>query len=108
MSDIDPFDSRPDPVLGARLRDYLAPADHAAFVARVRAGLPRAGSQWEILARWARPGIAASLIFAAAVGYWVAVRGTQGTVASGASEVAIGDRPTDSDGLMAIVLGAGR
>lgn len=108
MTGTDPFDARPDPVLGAALRGLLDGGDHAAFAAAVRARLPRPGNPWEILARWARPGLAASLLFAAALGYWVTVQGSQGASAGGVSEVAIGDRPTDSDGLMAIVLGAGR
>jgi hypothetical protein len=104
----DPFDSRPDPVLGARLRDCLDAGNHAAFVARVRARLPRTAGQWETLARWARPGIAAALILAASLGYWVVLQETSTATASQATEVANADQPTDSDGLLAVVLGGAR
>ncbi len=108
MNSIDPFDSRPDPVLGARLRDCLDPADNAAFAARVRAKLPRGGGQWETLARWARPGIAAALMVAAALGYWVVLQEAQRAPAGEATEIATGDQPTSSDGLMSVVLGGAR
>ena len=64
-----PFDHRPDAELGAALREALAPGDQAAFVARVLAGLetPRVAS-WEILASWARAGIAAAAVAAFAAG----------------------------------------
>jgi hypothetical protein len=64
-----PFDHRPDAALGAALREALAPGDHAAFIARVLAGLeaPRAG-HWEVLASWARAGIAAAAVAAFAAG----------------------------------------
>ncbi|MEO8138755.1 MAG: hypothetical protein ABI742_03860 [Gemmatimonadota bacterium] len=108
MTTNDPFDSRPDPVLGARLRECLDAGDHAAFVARVRARLPRTGSQWETLATWARPGIAAALILAASLGYWVVLQETRTASVGQATEVASSDRPTDSDGLLAVVLGGAR
>ena len=108
MTTKDPFDSRPDPALGARLRECLDAGNHAAFVARVRARLPRSASQWETLARWARPGIAAALILAASIGYWVVLQETRTATASQATEVASGDQPTDSDGLLAAALGGAR
>lgn len=62
------FDHQPDPVLGAALRAALAPGDRAAFVARVRARLegPLAVPMVDVLARWARVGIAAALVAAVA------------------------------------------
>lgn len=108
MTSIDPFDSRPDPVLGARLRECLDAGDDAAFAARVRARLPRLSSQWDTLAQWARPGIAAALIFAAALGYWMVLQEAQRAPAGEATEIATGDRPTSSDGLMSMVLGGAR
>jgi hypothetical protein len=107
MTSMDPFDSRPDPVLGARLRECLDPGDNAAFVARVRSRLPRYGSQWDTLARWARPGIAAALILAASLGYWMVVQQTRTAPAGEVTAIAGGDQPTDSDGLLAVVLGGG-
>lgn len=108
MTSIDPFDSRPDPVLGARLRDCLDAGDNAAFAARVRARLPLVTSQWETLARWARPGIAAVLMLAAALGYWVVLQETRLAPAGEATEIATGDQPTSSDALMSVVLGGAR
>jgi hypothetical protein len=108
MTSIEPFDSRPDPALGAQLRACLDPDDNAAFAARVRARLPRAGSQWDTLAQWARPGIAAVLMIAAALGYWVVLQEARMAPPGEATEIATGDRPTSSDGLMSVVLGGAR
>jgi hypothetical protein len=108
MTNTDPFDYRPDPVLGARLRECLDPGDNASFVARVRSRLPRGASQWDTLARWTRPGIAAALIVAAALGYWAVLQEAQTAPAGEATEFATGDQPTDSDGLLALVLGGAR
>lgn len=68
-----PFDHRPDPELGVALRSALEPGDQAAFVARVLAlaGEARASSWDGVLARWARVGVAAALLIAAAAGYFV-------------------------------------
>ena len=66
------FDAKPDPTLGAALKAALEPREHAAFVARVVAGIDAARAvppAWEVLARWAGRGIAAALVatFAAAL-----------------------------------------
>lgn len=59
MTEPTPFDSLPDPVLGAALREALAPGGDAAFAARFRAAL--AGeSPLDVLARWVWPGLAAA------------------------------------------------
>ncbi|MGH7522272.1 MAG: hypothetical protein ACREMI_13440 [Gemmatimonadales bacterium] len=66
MRDSQPFDHRPDPDLGAALRDALDPqGDQSAFVARVMAqydtALDRASiPTLDILASWFRPGIVAA------------------------------------------------
>jgi hypothetical protein len=67
-----PFDHRPDPVLGAALRQALSPDDHSTFVARVAAALaaPRT-VYWDVLAAWARLGIAAACMAALAAGLLV-------------------------------------
>ena len=58
-----PFDHRPDPVLGSALRRALSPGDQAAFVARVMAALEDARTaHWDVLASWARAGIAAAAL----------------------------------------------
>jgi hypothetical protein len=64
------FDHRPDRELGAALRAALTPADPAGFVARVRAAAERRGAPtWDILARWARVGIAAAAAAAMLAGF---------------------------------------
>jgi len=69
MSDpMTPFDSRPDPVLGAALRAALAPRDSAAFVGRVVVAADRPAAPLEVLAGWSRLGIAAALLAALFVG----------------------------------------
>ena len=59
-----PFDSRPDPVLGAALRDALTPGNPAAFVARVLAAANRPAAPLDVLAGWSRLGIAAAVLVA--------------------------------------------
>jgi hypothetical protein len=55
------FGGTPDERLGALLREHLAPAGHAAFVGRVRAAIAaEPATSWDVLARWARPGVAAA------------------------------------------------
>lgn len=62
-----PFDHRPDPMLGDALRAALAPRGQAEFVARVMAAAQRpADPLMDVLARWARLGIAAALVAALA------------------------------------------
>ncbi len=68
-----PFDHRPDPIVGAALRDALTQGGEAAFVARVMAAAarPLARSPVDVLAGWARPGIAAAVVAALIAGYAV-------------------------------------
>ena len=72
----------PDPEIGALLRSRLEGLAPEHFVHRVMAGLPQriALDSWEVLARWARPGIAAAAILTAALGAWLAVPGRSDTV----------------------------
>lgn len=76
MNDEKMFDHRPDPELGAALRRALDPPRHdqAAFVQRVMARYDEALAAatvptWEVLAGWARRGIAAALVAAVAGGF---------------------------------------
>jgi len=76
MNDEKTFDHRPDPELGAALRRALDPprGDQAAFVARVMARYDQALATstvptLEVLAAWARRGIAAALVAAVAGGF---------------------------------------
>jgi len=67
-----PFDHRPDPVVGAALRQALTAADDAAFVARVLARAARAPiAHWDVLASWARAGIAVAAVAALVAGFLV-------------------------------------
>jgi hypothetical protein len=66
-----PFDHRPDPVLGAALREALQPRgrEGAAFRTRVLAAAARAPDPVvDVLARWSRFGIAAAIVAALAAG----------------------------------------
>ncbi|MDZ4673430.1 MAG: hypothetical protein SGI84_03185 [Gemmatimonadota bacterium] len=66
------FDAQPDEELGALLRQHLGGADEAAFVARLRHAVEQAdrAESWEVLAGWARPGLVAAGLAAAAI-MWV-------------------------------------
>ncbi|UCF19488.1 MAG: hypothetical protein JSU87_16450, partial [Gemmatimonadota bacterium] len=77
------FDHRPDERLGKLLRAVLSGGDDAAFVQEVLARVageeittPIAVQPWEVLGRWARPGLAAAAVgLVAAVIVWLS--GTQ-------------------------------
>lgn len=73
MSDpMESIDPRPDAELGHLLRDCLTAPDPAGFVARVQAALGATpDNSWEVLARWARPGLAAAAAVALAMGLWL-------------------------------------
>ena len=68
-----PFNSGPDEALGRLLRDALEPAHHGAFVTRMAAAI-RADARettWDILAGWARPGVAAAAAIALSLALWL-------------------------------------
>jgi hypothetical protein len=67
MTEPSAFDGLPDPVLGTQIRDALDGTDSAAFLARMREAVRRAGaeSSWDVLARWAPAGLAAAAAAAA-------------------------------------------
>ncbi|HSE27725.1 MAG TPA: hypothetical protein VLA95_05805 [Gemmatimonadales bacterium] len=101
MTEMTPFDSRPDPELGAALRAALGPTGEAEFASRFRAALA-AESPLEVLARWVWPGLAAAaatLLLAA--GLWSARP-------NGASPSATLDQAFGSDGVGAMVAAADR
>lgn len=70
-----PFAGERDAALGALLREALEAPDHPAFAARVRSALPTTGA-WDLLARWARPGLVAAALVALVAGLWLS-RGAQ-------------------------------
>jgi hypothetical protein len=87
-----PFDAGPDEALGVLLRETLSRNDDATFVARVRAELPEAQvSAWDLLARWARPGLVAAAVVAVAAGLWLS-QGTTTTSVSSADLFASADQ----------------
>lgn len=71
-----PFDARPDEELGALLREHLSGTDGEQFVARLRHAVAEAerAESWEVLAGWARPGLVAAGLAAAAVVWMVLTR----------------------------------
>lgn len=79
MTGSSPFDHRPDPELGAALREALTTGDDRDFARRVVAAaehvfVARAGAHWwEELVRWSRPSLAAAaLALAAGAALWFA------------------------------------
>jgi len=72
MTEMTPFDSHPDPELGAALRTALGPSGDAAFASRFRAALA-VDTPLEVLARWVWPGlVAAAATLLLAAGLWSA------------------------------------
>lgn len=75
MTSHDPFDPSRDLALGRLLREHLSGANESAFVARVRTALmAERDSSWDVLARWTRPGLAAAVSLAFALGVWLALQ----------------------------------
>jgi len=104
MKDLQPFDHRPDPELGAALRAALEPKDdQKAFVARIMAQYERALDRatiptLDVLASWFRPGIAAA---AAALIAGFLLGRTVLTPAPASIDAAMG--PLEGPGLAALV-----
>ena len=65
------FGTERDHKLGDLLRRHLEPSDHPGFVRRVLVGLHATDNSWDVLSRWARPGIAAALAFILGAATWV-------------------------------------
>lgn len=103
------FGAERDPLLGERLRAHLDPGPAAPFVGQVMARLGERrravyDSSWDVLAGWARPGIAAALLLATMAGAALALlearnSDTQSTVLAEAME---------RDDLVGVVLGSAR
>jgi hypothetical protein len=110
MNDERQFDHTPDPVLGDALRAALRRADDAAFAARVMARYDDALAAatvpaWEILAGWARPGIAAALV-AAVLGGFVLGRSLAPVPGEDPETVEAAMAPASGPGLAALVTAA--
>jgi hypothetical protein len=111
MTQLNDFGSGRDDELGNLLREHLSGADSAAFTARVMERIPAGGNStpWEILAGWARPGLAAALLLATLTGFWLVARQDAD---SGVEVLAVdgleAGRGVAEDGLLAAVLAGGR
>lgn len=92
MSD-NPFGSDRDQELGDVLRRHLEPGDHSGFVRRVMLGLHATDNSWDVLGRWARPGLAAAMAFILGAATWFALE-TRTEPASLIEAVVPGDAPT--------------
>lgn len=107
-----------DRSLGAALRAALTRPGEAEFVRHVLAQIEESGTWWEVLGRWVRPALAASLVLAAAAGFWLgqhlgsgtpmaftddlpAVQGAAGQVVS----LFDGAQPPDIDVMLAVASG---
>jgi hypothetical protein len=77
---MDRIDQTPDPELGLALRDLLDdPTRDRALLMRLHLALRQMPQTtgMDILATWARPGLAAAALLAAGLGLWAAMRGAQ-------------------------------
>jgi hypothetical protein len=83
MTQPNPFDHIPDPMLGRLLREHLEGENTPAFVTRVRAAARMAEPEsfLEVLAKWARPGLVAATILAVAASVWLTLGPGGGTTA---------------------------
>lgn len=75
MNELTPFDARPDPELGAALRDALDGPDADRFLARLRRKVllaERDETSLDVLARWAPAGLIAAT--AAGLAWWLLLR----------------------------------
>lgn len=102
-----PFEAERDPALGAMLTEALTPADSASFTSRVLASLGARRNSWDVLASWARPGIAAGLVAVTMLGYWLVVQHSNGP-APRASELLAAEQGFDGGRVMDVVLGTRR
>lgn len=67
------FFSGRDDALGAELKAHFASPDDARFAARLRelAAAAARETAWDVLTRWAAPGLAAAALLIIAVGAWL-------------------------------------
>jgi hypothetical protein len=67
MTEKTPFHAEPDPELGRLLASHFEGPDPAGFLGRLEQRLrvlPERDTEWEVLARWARPGVLAAAMAA--------------------------------------------
>lgn len=97
-----PFEGKRDPALGAVLAEALTPSESASFTSRVLASLGARRNSWDVLASWARPGLAAGMLLATLLGYWLVTR--PGGPAPRASELLAAEQRFDGGMVMDVVL----
>ena len=113
-----PFDHRPDAQLGEALRAALDAGDHTAFVAAVLARADRPARTMDVLATWARRGLAAAMVAAALAGFLVGQGGEPATLpedalaptSAGAASIALvtATRPPDASVIFASFVNGSR
>jgi hypothetical protein len=89
------FFSGRDDALGAELRAHFASPDDARFAARLRELATAAAREtaWDVLTRWAAPGLAAAAGLILAVGAWLGV-------GAGSSATATAEQTTPAEALV--------
>lgn len=107
-----PFDNEPNEILGRMLREELTGPEPEAFLGRLRTavGDAGAGTQWDVLAGWARPRVMAAAIAAALLlwfGSWFAApsAGEAGImVASLPAHTVLSPQPPPVDEIMSALM----
>jgi hypothetical protein len=91
------FFSGRDDALGAELRAHFASPDDARFAARLRELATAAAREtaWDVLTRWAVPGLAAAALLIIAVGTWLGAGPGAGT-----DQAATAGQATPADALV--------
>lgn len=103
-----PFEQERDAALGQALSEALTPAETASFTSRVLASLGSARrNPWDVLASWARPGVAAAVLLVSLLGYWLVLEGTRGP-APLANELLASDQTFDGGKALDVVMGSRR
>lgn len=75
MTGHDPFDATQDVALGRLLREHLDAGNEASFVARVRSAIAAdRDTSWDVLARWARPGLVAAATIVIGLSLWLSAQ----------------------------------
>ena len=75
MTGHDPFEATQDVALGRLLREHLDAGDEASFVARVRSAVAaERDTSWDVLARWARPGLVAAATIVIGLSLWLSAQ----------------------------------
>lgn len=108
-----PFDNEPNEILGRMLREELTGPEPEAFLGRLRTAVADAGAgtQWDVLAGWARPRVMAAAIAAALLlwfGSWFGAGTSAGEagvmVASLPAHTVLSPQPPPVDEIMSALM----